>query len=576
MGKQQAVEKFSSLPNNIIDQLFHTTNEGIMITDDEMNISLVNTAFESMTGYRLEDVQGKSPRILQSGKQNTIFYKKMWKDIHINGSWQGEIWNKRKNGEVYPERLAIHKIVNEEGILTNYFAVFSDISHKKYIEKEIEELTLTDSLTNIMNRHTFYEQLEVLIERSKSSISEHAILFIDLDRFKQINETLGNEVGDLILLEVANRINSVVRNSDLVARHGGDEFLVTITNLDYQKEAGQFANDLNDLLNQPFHINGREIYITTSIGISFYPQDGIEVETLIQKADKAMYFAKQNGRNQYAFYFDELQNDAKRLLLLESELRKAIQQKAFVVHYQPKVSIDTQQIIGVEALVRWTNDQLGVVSPAEFIPYAEDTGLIIPLSEVILEKVCVDLADWRSRGTQHLPVSINIAALHFQQDDFMERINAIIMKYNCSPHQLELELTERTVMHDSESIVNKLIKLKHMGFKISIDDFGTGYSSLSYLNRFPLNYLKVDSSFIQQMTELKDKQAIVDSIILMAHRLHIKVIAEGAETEDQVKLLKEMGCDIIQGYYFSKPIQSSELLDFLELWEILKQERNIL
>ncbi|MDI2589554.1 EAL domain-containing protein [Psychrobacillus sp. NEAU-3TGS] len=572
--KQLSAEKFSSLPDKVIDQILHSTKEGIMITGDKMTISLVNTAFESLTGYTLQEVKGKTPRILQSGKQDASFYQNMWKDIKMKGSWQGEIWNRRKNGEIYPERLTIHTIVNEEGIVTNYFGVFSDISHSKVIEKEIEELTNTDSLTNTMNRHTFYEQLEDLIATSTEN-SEHAMLVVDLDRFKQINETLGNEVGDFLLTQVADRINSIVRANDLVSRYGGDEFLVTITDLKFQKEAVHFADKLNKLLNKPFYINGRDIYITSSIGISFYPQDGVEVETLIQKADKAMYFAKQNGRNQYAFYFDELQTDAERLLLLESELRNAIQQKAFVIHYQPKVSLDTNQIIGVEALVRWSNDTLGVVSPAEFIPFAEDSGLIIPISEVILEKVCMDIVDWRSRGIHHIPVSINIAALHFQQDDFMERINTILTKYNCSPQQLELELTERTVMEDSESIVHKLVKLKRMGFKLSIDDFGTGYSSLSYLNRFPLNYLKIDSSFIQQMTELQDKQAIVDTIILMAHRLHIKVIAEGAETKDQVKLLKEMGCDIVQGYYFSKPISSAAFLDFLELWEIHKQERTI-
>ncbi|WP_229677320.1 putative bifunctional diguanylate cyclase/phosphodiesterase [Psychrobacillus lasiicapitis] len=572
--KQLSAENFSSLPNQVIDQILNATKEGIMITDDKMTISLVNTAFESLTGYTLQEVKGKTPRILQSGKQDASFYQNMWKDIRVKGSWQGEIWNKRKNGEIYPERLTIHTIVNEEGIVISYFGVFSDISHNKVIEKEIEELTFTDTLTNTMNRHTFYEQLEDLIATSTEN-SEHAMLVVDLDRFKQINETLGNEVGDFLLTEVADRINSIVRANDLVSRYGGDEFLVTITDLNFQKDAVHFAEKLNKQLNKPFYIQDREIYITSSIGISFYPQDGIEVETLIQKADKAMYFAKQNGRNQYAFYFDELQTDAERLLLLESELRKAIQQKAFVIHYQPKVSLDTNQIIGVEALVRWANGTLGVVSPAEFIPFAEDTGLIIPISEVILEKVCMDIVDWRSRGIQHIPVSINIAALHFQQDDFMERINAILTKYNCSPQLLELELTERTVMEDSESIVHKLVKLKRMGFKLSIDDFGTGYSSLSYLNRFPLNYLKIDSSFIQQMTELQDKQAIVDTIILMAHRLHIKVIAEGAETKDQVKLLKEMGCDIVQGYYFSKPISSAAFLDFLELWEIHKQERTI-
>lgn len=571
----QPYEELSLYPNKLIKEVFNSTTEGIMITDQNMRISLVNAAFEKVTGYSLDEVRGKTPSILQSGKQDPLFYKRMWSEIKTYGVWQGEIWNKRKSGELYPEWLTIESVDNSEGEITHYFGVFSDISRKKVVEKEIEDLTSTDHLTNLMNRNSYNKLLADLIQASETSSSKHAVLFIDLDRFKQINETLGTEIGDLILTEVANRIQSVVKSHDFLGRYGGDEFLLTRTNIEHQKEAALFAKEIIKLLNKPFNMKGNEIYITSSIGISFYPQDGVNVEKLIHKADKAMYFAKQNGRNQYAFYFEELKQDAKRILLLEAELRKAIQNKDFDVHYQPKVSLDTHQVIGVEALVRWTNDQLGFVSPGEFIPYAEDTGLIIPLSEVILEKVCIHIMEWRIQGLHHLPVSINIAALHFQQDDFIERINSIITQHNCSPQQLELELTERTVMKDAEDVVNKLIKLKSMGFKISIDDFGTGYSSLSYLNRFPLNYLKIDSSFIHQIVSLQDKQAIVDTIILMAHRLHIKVVAEGVETKDQVKLLKDMGCDIIQGYYFSRPISSPELLDFLELWDIHKEERNI-
>ena len=573
--KQQPPENFYSYPAKLVETVFNSTMEGIMITDEQMQITLVNSAFELLTGYKMEEVRGKNPRILQSGKQDALFYKKMWENLYNNGFWQGEIWNKRKNGEIYPEILSITKVVNDEGIVTNYFGIFSDISRKKVVEKELEDLTLTDRLTSLANRDSFNEFLFNIVNKTGNKKSKHAILFIDLDRFKQINETLGNEVGDLILIEVAHRINLNVRASDIFARYGGDEFLLTITNIEHQKEAALVAKNIIKSLNRPFYIDGNEIYITSSIGISIYPQDGMVVDELLNKSDKAMYFAKQNGRNQYAFYFDELKRDSKRLLLLEAELRKAIQKKEFTIVYQPKVSIEKQEIIGVEALVRWTNDKLGFVSPGEFIPFAEDNGLIIPLSELIVEKVCLDILEWRTVQKINLPVSINIASLHFQQDDFIERINDIVTQYNCSPYQLELELTERTVMKDSASIVNKLIKLKSMGFKISIDDFGTGYSSLSYLNRFPLNYLKIDSSFIQQITSLKDKQAIVDTIILLAHRLHIKVIAEGVETKDQVKLLKEMGCDIIQGYYYSKPIPSNELMEFIEIWNIHKQERNI-
>lgn len=534
---------------------------------------MVNNAFETLTGYRSSEILGKYPNILQSGKQDADFYKVMWSKIRSNGSWRGEIWNRRKNGEIYPEILSIYSVFDKQGQLTNYYGVFSDITIEKETEKELEELTQSDLLTNILNRNAFNE---LLFEKVNNSIHSHAILFIDLDRFKQINDTLGHEVGDQILIEVTNRINSIAGSSDIFARYGADEFVFSRFNIEYQKEAANLAKDITKLFNKPFLINDTEVYVTASIGISIFPQDGKDIEKLINKADKAMYFAKQNGRNQYAFYFDDLKKDSKRIIGLEAELRKAIQNKDFFIHYQPKIGLAKQDIIGVEALVRWNNVKLGFVSPAEFIPIAEDTGLIIPLSEVILEKVCLDILESRSQGKIHiLPVSINVASVHFQQDDFIERINSILMQYNCSPHLLELELTERTVMKDSDDIVNKLVKLKAMGFKISIDDFGTGYSSLSYLNRFPLNYLKIDKSFIQQITNLQDKQAIVETIILMAHRLHIKVVAEGVETIGQVKLLQQMGCDIIQGYYYSKPLAAKELMDFIELWEIYRQERNI-
>ncbi|MEK5146932.1 EAL domain-containing protein [Psychrobacillus sp. FSL K6-4615] len=557
----------------LLEQILQSTTEGIMITNEKMQITMVNNAFETLTGYRSSEILGKYPNILQSGKQDADFYKVMWSKIRSYGSWRGEIWNRRKNGEIYPEILSIYSVFDKQGQLTNYYGVFSDITIEKETEKELEELTQSDLLTNILNRNTFNE---LLFGKVNNSIHSHAILFIDLDRFKQINDTLGHEVGDQILIEVTNRINSIAGSSDIFARYGADEFVFSRFNIEYQKEAANLAKDITKLFNKPFLINDTEVYVTASIGISIFPQDGKDIEKLINKADKAMYFAKQNGRNQYAFYFDDLKKDSKRIIGLEAELRKAIQNKDFFIHYQPKIGLAKQDIIGVEALVRWNNVKLGFVSPAEFIPIAEDTGLIIPLSEVILEKVCLDILESRSQGKIHiLPVSINVASVHFQQDDFIERINSILMQYNCSPHLLELELTERTVMKDSDDIVNKLVKLKAMGFKISIDDFGTGYSSLSYLNRFPLNYLKIDKSFIQQITNLQDKQAIVETIILMAHRLHIKVVAEGVETIGQVKLLQQMGCDIIQGYYYSKPLAAKELMDFIELWEIYRQERNI-
>ena len=574
MIKKEHPESFSLYPPKVIEQVFNSITEGIMITDAYLNILLVNNAFSQVTGYSMDEVRGNTPSILKSGKQDKRFYTSMWEELNYKGTWQGEIWNKRKNGELYPEYLMITSIKNDHGKTTNYLGVFSDISTKMENEKEIEALTLTDHLTGLPNRLTFNNLFSQLIASSNTNCL-HALLFIDLDRFNQINASLGNDRGDRILVEFTKRVQQAIVGDNIFTRYGGDEFLLTFQHLKNQKEVVKSAVDIVKLLNKPFLIDDMEIYITASIGISFFPSDGQEIEELIQKADKAMYFAKHNGRNQYAFYFDDLTRDSKRELLLEVELRKAVQAKDLIVHYQPKVSLDTKEILGVEALVRWEHEQLGSVSPVEFIPLAEDTGLIIPLSELIIEKVCLDILEWRTLGMSDFTVSINIASVHFQQDDFIDRINDIIMQYNCSPQQLELELTERTIMKDSNSIISKLLKLQSKGFKLSIDDFGTGYSSLSYLNQFPINYLKIDRSFIEHMITLKDKQAIVESIILMAHRLNIKVVAEGVETTEQVEILKEMNCDIIQGYYYSKPIPSKELMDFFELWEIRKQEGKV-
>lgn len=573
MKKEQYPESFSLYPKKLVEKVFNSTTEGIMITDKHLKITLVNAAFEMVTGYSMEEVRDKTPSILKSGKQDPCFYVSMWEELDKKGTWQGEIWNRRKNSEIYPEHLTITRIQNELGETTHYFGVFTDISLKKNAEKEIKILSQTDYLTGLPNRFSFNELFTKMIEKFTPG-NLYALLFIDLDRFKQVNASLGNDIGDQILVEFTKRVRHVIPKESIFARYGGDEFLLALPHIKTHIDAAQNAIEIIKLLSRPFLINNLEIYLTASIGISFFPQDGQEIDQLIHKSDKAMYFAKHNGRNQYAFYFEELKRDSKSQLLLEAELRKAIQAKDFVIHYQPKVCLETKTIIGVEALVRWENER-GTVSPGEFIPLAEETGLIIPLSELIIEKVCLDILRWRTLDISDISVSINIASVHFQQDNFIERINSLVMQYNCSPQQLELELTERTIMKDSNQIISKLAKLKNNGFKLSIDDFGTGYSSLSYLNQFPINYLKIDRSFIQHITTLKDKQAIVESIILMSHRLNIKVVAEGVETKEQVDILKGMNCDIIQGYYYSKPVPSKGLMDFLELWEIHKQEGKV-
>lgn len=571
MDKLNLISKY---PTTLVLKIFENVSEGIMITDEYKKIVMVNPAFEFVTGYTRDEVVGKTPAVLQSGVHELPFYLEMWEQIRQEGIWQGEIWNRRKTGDVYPEWLTIVCVTNDEGKVTNYCGIFTDLSERKIVEHELEKRLLTDSLTDVSNRFAYIERMDNLLE-STSAIShsvQHAVYFLDLDRFKQINDTLGHAVGDSILIEVANRLKKLLKNKDIIARYGGDEFVITLTNVKNVKEAAKFAEQIISSIEQPMMLNGQEVFISTSVGISVYPVDGKNTEELINCADRAMTYSKKHELNGYSFYFDELQTDAKRVLLLDSELRRAIENREFELYFQPKISVENEQIQGLEALVRWNSERLGFVSPAEFIPYAEDTGLIIPLSEVILEKACEAVTQMQHQGWK-TPVAINISSIHFKQQNFLDSIQTILERYNMPANNFEIEVTERTVMNNANETVSKLVRLKQLGFKISIDDFGTGYSSLSYLVRFPLDCLKIDRSFIQHIGSLDEKQAVVDAIIQMSHRLKMKVVAEGVEQAQQVDILRKMNCDIIQGYYYSKPLPLNELIEFMEYWEIEHQGR---
>ena len=394
-----------------------------------------------------------------------------------------------------------------------------------------------------------------------------------MDDFKAVNDTLGHEIGDYLLIEVSKRVNALLKNKDILARYGGDEFVITLTNIHHPREAAKFAEQVIREIEKPFIVQNQEIFVSTSIGISIYPEDGTTTEQLLNRADKAMGFSKDNGRNWFSFYFDELKTDTNSLLVLDSELRKAIENREFTLAFQPKICVKSEDIVGVEALVRWNNEKLGFVSPTEFIEYAEESGLIIPLSEIIFDLACEGYAKLSHAGYSSVPIAINVSSLHFQQQNFLESVQTILEKNNTSAQAFEIEVTERTVMNSAQETVSKLVKLKKLGFKLSIDDFGTGYSSLSYLVRFPLDVLKIDRSFIQHICSLADKQAIVDAIIQMAHRLQMKVVAEGVESGQQVEMLRKMGCDYIQGYYYSKPLPLEELVEFIQFWEIEHQGR---
>lgn len=573
MSHQILASSIHSLPKSLLDILFRNMTEGILITDVNKKILLVNEAFEIVTGYKMEEVIGSSPAIIQSGLHDSNFYKAMWSEIKQNGKWEGEIWNRKKTGEIYPEWLSIYEIKDDQLNIVFYLGIFTDLSERKLIENELKKQSLNDHLTDLSNRHAFEIRMERLLEKS-SDETLHAVFLLNIDRFKQVNETLGHSTGDLLLVEMGHRIQSLLKNKDILARFGGDEFIFTLTNIRTPREAAQFADTIIKLLQEPIIINGQELFVSSSIGISLYPEDGTTVDELVTNAVKAMTYSKSNEQQGFSFYFDELRTDGNRVLLLDQELRKAIENKEFTLNYQPKIDLKTMQIVGVEALVRWNNKRLGFVSPGEFIPYAEETGLIIPLSEIIFEKACEDYVEIAKAGYSNLTIAINISSIQFNQQNFLDSLKKILERNNMTANHFEIEVTERTVMNTAQETISKLVRLKQLGFKLAIDDFGTGYSSLNYLIRFPLDVLKIDHSFVQHITSLAEKQAIVDAIIQMSHRLKMKVVAEGVESAQQASLLEQMGCDYAQGFYFSRPIPIDELIELLPLWEYGYLERD--
>jgi diguanylate cyclase (GGDEF)-like protein/PAS domain S-box-containing protein len=553
---------------SLAEKIFNNIDEGVMVTDASIQIISVNPAFQIVTGYSEEEAIGKTPKILQSGLHNKRFYEEMWQEIKMNGHWKGEIWNKRKNGEIYPEWLTISSIENESGEVTNYVGIFSDITDRKHAEDQLWKLAHYDALTGAANRYLLTNQLESLLVTAERYQQMLAVLFLDLDRFKMINDTLGHNAGDLLLQKVSARLKGLLKNKDMIARLGGDEFVIILPNIKHAKEAAHFSKEIIRAMKQPFLLHDQEVYTSTSIGVSIFPLDGNDVDTLIKNADRAMYQAKSNRRNHFEFYHSGLHPvDETRQMIIQNRLRNAIEKNELVLYYQPQADAKTGKITGVEALLRWKEEELGYISPGEFIPIAEETGLIVPISEWAINQACEDMKKLHIAGYPGIKVSINISGIHFSKEDFVKNVSRIIQNTNINPNLVELELTESTIMPNAPESIRKLVKLKQLGIKLSVDDFGTGYSSLSYLHRFPIDSLKIDQSFIKNLSTYKDDASIVRAIITMAHKLSLKVIAEGVEHRKQLKFLQDEDCHTIQGYYLTKPIPVSELKTFLETWE---------
>jgi len=535
------------------------SQQGMMITDRLGVILRVNPSFIKATGYTEAEAVGHSPRLLSSDWHPSDFWASMWQSLHTQGSWQGEVWNKRKNGEVYADWLMINAVRDTEGAVTHFVGTLTDISERKAAEIKIIQLAFYDPLTGLPNRRLMQDRLHQAISASQRNQSGGALLCLDVDNFKQLNDSVGHDIGDQLLQKIAQRIKENIRNCDTVARFGGDTFLIMLEDLGADEvvaaaKAELTAQKLLQLLREPYPLPDQVYQGSVSMGITLFNEPHDSADTLIKRVELAMYQAKAAGRNTHRFFDLQMQAAVSARAALEAGLRNALANNQFLLHYQAQVTQDGQ-LIGVEALVRWQDPQRGIVSPAEFIPLAEESGLILPLGLWVLEAACRQLVQWADQAElAHLTMAVNVSALQFQQVDFAEQVLAVLAHTGASAHRLKLELTESLLVSGVDDVVAKMLTLKAIGVSFSLDDFGTGYSSLFCLKRLPLDQLKIDQGFVSHILENADDAAIAKMVIALADSLGLEVIAEGVETEAQRECLAGLGCGRFQGYLFSKPL----------------------
>ena len=538
--------------------VFQSTAEGIVFTDLQQTITAVNRAFTEITGYSESEALGQTPRILASGLHDSAFYIAMWHQLSSEGHWQGEICNKRKNGETYPCWMTISAVRDSEHQITHFVAVFADISSLKHAQDRLDHQAHHDPLTNLPNRLLFENRLQQALSDPDRYGQQGAVLFLDLDRFKNINDSLGHPIGDLLLKAIALRLKEQLRDIDTVARQGGDEFIILLPALKNPSDAELIANKLLACFNAPFVAGEHELFISASIGASIYPDDGTDVATLVKNADAAMYRSKLKGRNRIERYTHDLTAQASARVLLEQELRRALERGQLSLSYQPKISLKDHSLVGAEALIRWNHPELGNIPPDRFIVLAEENGMIIPIGDWVLEHACHQLNAWKQIYEPFGPVSVNLSGTQLRQPALLARIQELLTSYSLEPGGLQLEITENFIMSQTEEALDVLHKLKQMGVQLAIDDFGTGYSSLSYLKRLPLNTLKIDQSFIRGLPDDVDDVAIVRAIIALGRSMQLTIIAEGVETQAQQDFLAKEGCEQIQGYIVSVPLSADE------------------
>jgi diguanylate cyclase (GGDEF)-like protein/PAS domain S-box-containing protein len=546
--------------------VLENSSEGMLVTDENNLIIAVNPAFSSITGYSFDEVQGKNPKILSSGRQDKAFYQAMWQELNTTGHWQGEIWDKRKNGEIYAKFLTINTIRNEAGSVYRYVALFTDITEKKQSDELIWRQANFDMLTELPNRQMFSDRLKQEIMKSERAHLPLALLLIDLDEFKEVNDTLGHAMGDILLQEAALRIADCVRATDTVARLGGDEFTVVLSQLADNTRAEDIAQKILAKLAEPYHLGSKVTYISASIGITLYPNDATDIESLIKNADQAMYLSKSQGRNRFSYFTPALQEMAQKRLGLTNDLRGALAANQFQVYYQPIVELATGNIHKAEALIRWHHPERGMVSPAEFIPLAEETGLIVEIGFWVFKEAVHQVSHWKKLFNEAFQISVNRSPVQFQNHLGLNYLPIItyLDELQLSGRSIVFEITEGLLLDAHSGVTDTLIKFRDEGIQVALDDFGTGYSALSYLKKFDIDYLKIDKSFVDHMATDASDLALCEAIIVMAHKLGLKVIAEGVETEAQRRLLADSGCDYAQGYLFSKPVPPEEFEKLLE------------
>ena len=552
--------KKSEADLRLIEAVFENSSEGILITDEQTRIVKVNPAYTRLTGYSAEEVIGQTPRHLQSGLNGPAFYREMWNALLENAQWSGEIWNRRKDGEVFPESLTINAVHDASGKVSHYVGLFSDISHQKQAQERLEDMATHDALTGLPNRIGLSLKLHQTLSSARMNARLVAVCFVDLDGFKPVNDTYGHETGDRMLVEVARRLRHVIRTTDTVARIGGDEFVMLLAEFSSMDEIEIALDRILDTLRKPVYLDEARIAISASIGVTVHPFDDSDTDTLLRHADQAMYIAKNQGRNNWHMY--DLADDTtnQKISSTLNRVREGLQHGEFRLYYQPKVNLRTGQIVGMEALIRWQHPERGLVPPGDFLPHVENSPLIVDLGEWVIKEALGQIERWAADGLE-MKVSVNIAARQFQHIDFVMRLRSILAQYpEVPPNLLEIEVLESTALDDVENVRAVLVACKEMGVDFALDDFGTGYSTLTYLKRLPARVLKIDQTFIRDMLEDPEDLALVEGVIGLASVFHMDIVAEGVETREHGIVLMRIGCDVVQGYYLARPMPAENVL----------------